>query len=292
MEELAQKIYKLLTNRKFRAGPLPPENTKNLIIEKISSKVLNNFPIKIFMFWGGCKNPNLPCDKAESCEELTLDNYKNLNIEIKKIYKPGVKVYLSPGDYRVEKVNLIPHEKTKIYVESLIELCEKEKYQDLFSVIPLSTLYHHNQEKFEKKLHEAEKRISNKIIKIKNFEKLVINARKNIFNKEFLSEGKIHNKTIEAAKNYIIYRVAEEETQLFSEFKDCIRAFFIKYAPFYKPYIKDVNQTIPHLDCCLVFYTGGKGNITQPWQAIGKKIDGKIFFLSQERLRNLNPSLN
>ena len=82
----------------------------------------------------------------------------------------------------------------------------------------------------------------------------------------------------------MLFRVAEEETMIFRDFDDCIRSFFIKYVPFYRQYIQDVNIIKPPLDCFLIFFTGNKGNITQPWQAMGKKDGDNILFLSQERL--------
>ncbi len=284
LSTLDQKIYQILTNRRFRAGPLPAENSKKLIIQKISSRTFKNLPIKIFQFWGGCKNPNLPCDLAELCEESTLNNLKKLNIEVKKIYEPGLKIYISPGDKRVEEVNLMPKQKTKKYVNSLIKAAKKEKYNQLFTIVPISTLYQ-NSKNFREKLNEIDKRIREDIDKNNNFEKLIINARKNIFIKDLVDEEEIKIRCFNSAKNYIIYRVAEEEAQIFGEFDDCIRSFFIRYKSFYQKYIKDINQTRPHLNCFLSFFTGRKGNITQPWQAIGKKDDKEVVFLSQERLK-------
>lgn len=281
--ELAEKIYKILTNKKFRTGALPAEYTKKLILEKIENQLCKNLPIKLFQFWGGCKNPNLPVDCAELCEKATLDNLKRLNDEVAEIYKPGLKIFISPGDKRVQNVNKIPQEKTKNYVKTLTEIADK--YENLFSVIPISDLYEKYSIDFDKCLAEAKEKIEKDIYNQSDFEKLTLNARKNVFGKDFKSENEILERSRDAAKDYIIYRVAEEEAEIFRDFNDCVRSFFIKYIPFYKRYIKDINKTKPRLDCSLVFFTGKKGNITQPWQAIGKKDENEVLFLSQNRLK-------
>ncbi len=281
--ELAEKIYKILTNKNFRSKALPPESVKNLVIEKIKRNVSDNLPIKLLQAWGGCKNPNLPTVYAELCEKATLENLWRINGEIVKIYKPGLKIFVCPGDERVQRVNKIPKEKAEKYVQTLTEFACK--YDGLFSVIPISNLYKKYSSIFENNLLKAEKSIEKDICDQPDFEKMVLNAKKNIFKNKFKSEEKILEQSRIAAKDYVVYRVAEEESKIFRDFDDCIRSFFVKYVPFYKRYIKELDKTVPRLDCFLVFYTGQKGNITQPWQAIGKKQEDKILFLSQDRLR-------
>ncbi len=288
--KVKQKIYQILTNRKFRTGPLPDEDTKKSIIQVINSKVSKNLPIGLLQFWGGCKNPNLPYSSAGLCEELTLDNLKRIDTEVKKIYKPGLKIYISLGDKRVEEVNLIPEQKTEKYVNSLFGIAKKEKYGRLFTVVPVSTLYQKSKN-FRQKLDEVERRIKKDLDEVENIEKLIKNARKNIFTDDLTSEREIRKRVFNSAKNYIIYRVAEEEAQIFIEFKDCIRSSFIRYKRFYQKYIKDIDQTKPNLNCYLNFFTSKKGNITQPWQAIAEKNKKEIIFLSQERIKNIKPRL-
>ncbi len=282
--ELAENIYKILTNKKFRAGALPPEDIKRLVLEKIERKISENLPIKLFQFWGGCKNPNLPTDRAELCEEATLESLQKISDEIVKIYSPGLKIFISPGDERVQNVNKIPKEKTESYIKTLTIITDK--YSGLFSVIPVSTLYEKYSVDFKKHLSEARENIEKDIYNQSDFEKLIFNARKNVFGKDLESNDEILERSKKAARDYIIYRVAEEEAKIFREFDDCIRSFFIKYIPFYKRYIKNISETKPRLDCSLVFYTGRKGNITQPWQATGKKEGDEILFLSQDRLKS------
>ncbi len=281
---LSEKIYRVLTNKKFRAKALPSEDTKNLILEKINRKVSEKLPIKLLLAWGGCKNPNLPTDSAELCERATLDNLKSLNEEAVKIYKPGLKIYICPGDGRVQNVNSISKNKTEKYVKTLTDIVNE--YNGLFSVIPASVLYKKYSNDFPAFLKRAEQDFADDIYSHPDFEKLVCNAGKNVFHKDLESEKEIEERNRNAAKNYIVYRVAEENAEIFREFDDCIRSFFIKYAPFYKKYIKDISKTKPRLDCVLIFYTGKKGNITQPWQAVGVKHGEEILFLSQERLKN------
>ena len=286
-DELAVNIYNILTSRKFRAGALPFEKNKELITEKIKLKITENKPIELLQFWGGCKNPNLPIDYADICEEATLNNLNKFNFEVKKIYPLGLKIWICPGDSRVEKVNLIPHKKTQKYIQTLTKIAEQKKYNGLFKVTPLSDLYKKYHYDFEKTLKKVKDRISGEIENHENFEKLAVNARKNIFTNDLKNKKEIKIRSVNSARNYIIYRIAEEESQIFKEFKNCIRSFSIKYIPFYKQYIKNINQTIPRLDCSLVFFTGKKGNITQPWQAIGRKNGEEIIFLSQKRLGKL-----
>lgn len=284
--KIKQKIYQILTNRKFRTGPLPDKDTEEIIIKVISSKISEKSPIGLLQFWGGCKNPNLPYSSAGLCEESTLDNLKRLDTEIKTIYKPGLKIYISPGDKRVEEVNLIPEQKTKRYINSLSKITKKEKYCHLFTIVPVSTLYQKSKN-FRRKLDEVEKRIKKDLDKDDNLERLTINARRNIFTDDLTNENEIEIRALNSAKNYIVYRVAEEEAQIFIEFKDCLRSSFIRYKPFYQKYIKNVDQIKPYLNSYLNFFTGKKGNVTQPWQAIAKRNKKEIIFLSQKKLKNI-----
>ena len=282
--QVSEKIYKVLTNKKFRARALPSEDIKKLILEKIEKKVSEKLPIKLLQAWGGCKNPNLPLDYAELCEEATLDNLKRLNEEVVEIYKPGLKIYICPGDGRVQNVNNIPENRTEKYIKTLTDIADK--YNGLFSVIPVSVLYKKYSADFIGYLKKAEQDFAGDIHSRPDFEKMVCNAGKNVFHEDSESEKEIAERNEEAAKNYMVYRAAEENAEIFREFDDCIRSFFIKYAPFYKKYIEDIFRTKPRLDCVLIFYTGNKGNITQPWQAVGAENGGKVSFLSQERLKN------
>jgi len=132
--EFSLEVFKKLTGRKYRAGSLPSSDAKEKILEKIRLKVAENRPVELFQFWGGCKNSNLGLDAAGLCEEATLDNFYRLNLEVKKVYSKGLKIYVSPGDKRVEEVNHVPCERTKKYVETLKSMAESKKYGGCFAL--------------------------------------------------------------------------------------------------------------------------------------------------------------
>ncbi len=286
MIRTAAIIYSIITNKQFRSGPLPSEATRNLVLEVIQQHIIKGLPVNIFQFWGGAKNPNLPLIQAELCEFATLNNLKHLNDEVSKVYAPGLKIFIFPGDERIHHVNKIPSAHTESYVQSLIRLTNH--FKGLFSVIPVSTLYQKYAEDFNFSLQNAKKKIGDEIYSKPGFDHLVANARKNITVADLNSEEEIDLRSFEAAKDYIIYRVAEEEAKIFRDFADSIRFSFIRFSPFYsvyKDYLPLIEEIRPGLNCVLHLYTGSKGNITQPWQAIGKIVENQIFFLSQQRLK-------
>lgn len=280
---MVSAIYKILTHKRFRVGPLPSLDVQSLVLKQIRSGVTRNLPVELLQFWGGCKNVNVSSDRAELCEEATLDNLHWLHRAVQQVYPKGLKISISPGDARVEKVNHVPHSKTEIYVQSLRRIAEQERYGDLFKIIPISSLYQQYATIFDEALVKTKLRIENEIERQPGFEVLVKNARKNIFVHQLKNQDEIYKTSVTAARDYVIYRVAEEEAGLFQQFQDCIRCFFIRYTPFYKQFISDLENTTPRLDCFLTLYTGGKGNVTQPWQAVGVREKDAIVFLSQER---------
>lgn len=280
-DSIEWRIYKILTGKKFRAGPLPLEDSRMLILEKIKKKTGENLPIRLLQFWGGCKNPNLTKDGADLCESATFDQLERLNRKVVEIYKPGLEIIICPGDARVQRANKIPKEKTEVYVRSLTD-CAK-KYGGLFSVVPLSKLYVNYFNELTERFDLVKRKIGEDVFCREDFKILAANASKNIFRSDLKSEHEILDRGREAAGDYVFWRVAEEETYIFKDYDDCIRSFLIRYAPFYKKYIADMAKTKPRLDCQLVFYTGWKGNITQPWQAVGVIKEGSLRFLSQNR---------
>ena len=283
---IASRVYGILACRRYRAGSAPTPQTTEQVLQTLGERIASNEPIALFQFWGGCKNPNLPYAYADFCEAATLDNLHILNTEIRQVYPAGLRIYISPGDVRVQRVNAVPVSRTSEYVKSLTELARNDKYDNLFTVVPLSELYTKYSSSIERKLVDVRKRISADIPTHHEFDRLVLNSISNVYRGDLDSVNSITARAIHAAKEYIVFRVAEEETKLFNEFSHCIRSFFIKYAPFYKRYIQNIDQTVPNLDCSLVFFTGGKGNVTQPWQAISTRGTAKVF-LSQKRLAKL-----
>lgn len=283
---LAEKIYSVLVHRKFRAGALPGENAKKIALRKIEHKLSTQSPISIFQFWGGNKNPNLPIVTADLSEQSTLNHLQELNNEVTKYHHPGLSIFIFPGDARVEYANKIPQEHTRKYVESLCKMTDH--YRGLFEVVPVSLLCKRYEQAFQISLQKAQKLIRPEIHQDPNFDLLLTNASKNIFKQDLNTSLEVWNRSRDAAREYIIYRLAEEDARIFRDYDDCIRGAFIKFSlffNFYQPYLC-IEQTQPRLDCVLHFYTGGKGNITQPWQAIGQRKDNKVLFLSQQRLQD------
>jgi len=282
-DSVVENIYKILTQRNFRNGPLPEETRKKLVLENIHDKVSKNLPIMFLQFWGGSKNINLPIQEIDLCEEATLSQLSKMNEEIKRVYKPGLFFHIVPGDERVQIANKIPVDRTVNYVKSLANLAEK--YQGLFKVTPVSILY--EKENFYQHFDKTKQNLTEKIISTSNFTKLVKGARNNICLTGSETEESIDESSKEAALNYSLVRANEEKAEIFKEFNDYIRSYFVKHIPFYqqiKLNFEDVGMTKPNLERSLFFYTGRKGNITQPWQAIGIKEGDHVKFISQTKL--------
>jgi len=286
VKDIAKQIYDVFVHKKFRAGSLPNEQTKELVLDKIVNKLIENSPIEIFQFWGGSKNPNLHIEEADLCEKAALNNLKRLNDEIVKIYCHGLKIFIFPGDERIHRTNKIPWEHTQKYVRSLVEMVNG--YDGLFEVVPVSVLYRLYAEDFGLQLKEAQQQINSDIFSHVDFKRLQSNAAKNIYTFDLTSEKDITSRSKNAARDYIVYRVAEERAEIFRDYRDCIRFSFIKFSPFfniYKDYIPGICRIQPGLNCVLYLYTGNKGNISQPWQAIGVEHDNKVIFLSQKKMK-------
>lgn len=276
-------IYKILTRRDFRNGPLPERIRKDLVLKNIQEKVDKNLPIKFLQFWGGSKNINLSIQVTDLCEEATLENLSKMNDEVKKIYQPGLFFHIVPGDERVQIANKIPRDRTEKYVKTLINATNK--HPGLFQVTPVSVLY--AKKNFYEYFDITKQNLVEKIKLTSNFEKLVKGARNNLLMNKNNSEEMTDELCIESALNYSLVRATEEKAEIFEEFNDYIRSYFVKHIPFYqqiKLNFKDIGTTTPALERSLFFYTGRKGNITQPWQAIGVKDGENILFASQTKL--------
>ena len=271
-----------MTQRNFRNGPLPDEERKSLVLENIRDKVSKNLPVKFLQFWGGSKNVNLPIQEVDLCEESTLDQLSKMNEEVKKIYQPGLFFHIVPGDERVQIVNRIPKDRTNKYVKSLADLAKK--YGGLFKVTPVSVLY--AKKNFYECFNTTKDNLSEKIKQTTNFEKLVKGATNNVLIMEDSPEEK-GLACREAALNYSLVRATEEKVEIFDEFADYIRSYFVKHIPFLqqiKLNFEDVGMTKPKMERSLFFYTGRKGNITQPWQAVGIKDGDNVRFVSQTKI--------
>gem|GEM_PF-5887870 len=280
---VTENIYKILTRKDFRNGPLPDGVRKDLVLKNIQEKVNKNLPIKFLQFWGGSKNINLTVQEADLCEEATLNQLAKMNAEVRKIYEPGLFFHIIPGDERVQIANKIPKDRTDKYVKSLANFANK--YSGLFQVTPVSVLY--AKKEFYDCFDITRKELTEKIKKTANFEKLVKGARNNLMMSGHNSEEEINSQSREAALNYSLVRATEEKVEIFEEFEDYIRSYFVKHIPFYQQIrlnFDDIGMTKPNLDRSLFFYTGKKGNITQPWQAVGINDGGNIIFASQTKI--------
>ena len=141
-------------------------------------------------------------------------------------------------------------------------------------------------------MQDAEKKIGEEVFGQPQFEKLFVNAQKNIRREQVWTDGEFLARCKAAARSYIVYRVAEEMAGIYNEYSDHIRCSFIRFSPFYafyNQYIDHIDSIRPSLGSVLHFYTGSKGNITQPWQALGcKEVDGgkRIVYISGERINH------
>ncbi|MGV3525199.1 MAG: type II toxin-antitoxin system PemK/MazF family toxin [Candidatus Sericytochromatia bacterium] len=286
----AAEIYHVLVSRSFRTGALPGEAVRSVALQQIAWALQAEQPIPLFVFWGGAKNPHLPGIEAELCEAATLEQLSRLHSEVTRLYAPGLRLILFPGDARVAAVNHIPVAHTQRYVASLEALTQA--YADLFEVVPVSRLYTRYAADFAEALQAARQTLAHDIENHPGFAKLVANARKNIFCADLVHEADKLARSRTAACDYIVYRLAEEKARIFRDYPHCLRASLVKFSQFLVFYAQhlDLAQTQPRLDCLLHFYTGGKGNVTQPWQALGEHSGDKVVFLSQERLAALPPA--
>jgi hypothetical protein len=280
---ISENIYTILTQKNFRNGPLPSGKRKDLVLDNIKDKVSKNLPIKFLQFWGGSKNINLPVEETDLCEEATLTQLAKMNKEVKKVYEPGLFFHIIPGDERVQIANKIPKDRTDKYVKSLTKIAAT--YSGLFEVTPVSILY--SKKNFYEYFDLTKNSLNGKIILTSNFEKLVKGARNNVLRVDNVSEEEIDNLSREAALNYSLVRAAEERVEIFKEFEDYIRSYFVKHIPFYeqiKLNYNNIEMTKPILERSLFFFTSRKGNITQPWQAVGIKDGENVIFASQTKL--------
>lgn len=291
--QIADRIFKILINKRFRSGPKPDTEAGANIMKMLLRSIDENQPIHLFQFWGGCKNPNLPDHHVDDCERLTLDNLAKIALAVNEIYEPGLRICIFPGDERVHKANLVPKQHTIDYVNGLKQLAGS--YVKIFNVMPVSELYRQYADDFDDCLLATNARISEAIYYDPNFAMLLRYAAKNLFGSNQMSVRELLQKSAEAARTYLIYRVTEEQAGIYRYFENHIRCSFIRFSPFYhfyRQFIPDIDLIRPPLNGVLHFYTGGKGNITQPWQAYG--ISNSInknhsVFLSQTRLNNCLP---
>ena len=281
---LAEKLYNLLTNKKHRFGK-KDLSRKIDIVQNIRQYIEKGESIHFFQFWGGAKNPNLPVIKADLCERKSLDHLFNIHREVIEYYKPGLTIIISTGDGRVEYANRISKKSILAYNDSFSEMLSDSKYGGIFQLVPVSKLYE-KKDLFWTMLDETYREINENIGLLTYFKKFLTNAGNNV---NFQKTTPNQNDATEAALRYISLMITEEKIKLYEGFEDHIRTFFIKfnsnYSEMYKRFLPELKNPFLTSKCSLSFYTGSKGNITQPWQAMGVEENGQILFLSQKRLK-------
>lgn len=289
MQAKAEAIYRVLVHKRFRSGPLPGHTS--VLLETILGQVEKQEPVKLFQFWGGCKNPNLPSLRADICEELTLINLHKIHLAVREVYTPGLSITLFPGDMRISRVNGVRYEAARKYVEDLDGMARA--LSNIFTVVPVSYLYERYSVDFQSTLSAAERGIGEEVYMHPGFETLRLNAQKNMLKHPGWSTDEFAERCKRAARGYIVYRVAEEQARIYRDYSEHIRCSFIRFSPFYafyRQYIDRIADIRPRLDSVLHFYTGSKGNITQPWQAMGTmELDEgrRIVYLSGKRMQDL-----
>lgn len=287
---LAEILYRTLVQRCFRQGPLPPAPVQAAMLARIQAQIAAGRPIRLLQFWGGCKNVNLPVSCADPAERATLQQLQLLHQAVGAHYAPGLRFVLLPGDARVQQANGIPQAMTQAYVESLRQLAAELSATEatdspLFIVQPLSQLYQQHAPALQAAFEMMQQRASNALQQDPAFEAMAHNAGKNLWStatdpQQLAAEARA------AALRYLLCRLAEERAQIFAAYADCLRSCFVnigRFHHFYRPFV-DPARSSPPYDVVLRFYTGGKGNITQPWQAVGQQQGDQVLFLSQTRL--------
>lgn len=289
INELAEEIYNILNHRQHRTGP-KDLSKKEVLISNIRSRLENKEPIRFLQFWGGAKNPNLPTTIADSCEIETLNHLLKIHDEVRQYYNPGLLVTITTGDGRVEYANGISAVSTGQYHNSLSKIIHNPKYGGLFTLMPVSVLYARNKQ-FWTTLQATYNEVATAFDSTPLSDRLLRDGGSNI---SVLGNPKPYTAR-EAALRYISVMVTEERVGLYRQFEDYIRTFFIKfhsdYNSVYLKFLPDIKNPFLTSKCSLSFYTGSKGNITQPWQAVGKKERGKIIFISQKRMSQKGGSL-
>lgn len=278
---VSKQVYSILVSRRHRSGPLDFSKEAKLV-ERINKYVVLNEPIQLFHFWGGSKNPNLPIKTVDLCEEKSLDHLNQINLEIKKVYAPSLKITICPGDGRVEFCNSIPAKDAENYSKGLAHLADAEKYNSLFKIVRVSELYS-KKSGFSKIRKEIFNEVMDSIELIDCWKDLFSDATNNI-------KGGLSNspeKIKQAAAGYVASMVSEERLKVYEEYDEYIRSFFMrfnnKYFPIYKKYLSNQKDLFLSSPYSLYFFSGSKGNVTQPWQAFAKNCDGKVVFASQKK---------
>lgn len=121
-KELADMIYRFVASKKFRKYSLSPEQ-ENHIKSAIKLNIEHKKPIQLTLVFGGYKLWRLEeTPRADWAELFALMYYTSWMKPICEIYETGVWFDFFSDDVIVPKMNNVPSEDTKAYLESFKEL--------------------------------------------------------------------------------------------------------------------------------------------------------------------------
>lgn len=278
---LASQIYETLVNRRFRQGPRP-DARKESIISQIAGRPEGN-TVELLLGWGGYKNPNLDFNRADFAEQATLGQLNRLNEAVKKVYSPGMRIHIVLSGRRAERVNRMPHADTLEYQQSLQELLDSCSNQ-FIDMTPISCLYDRYSAELEPKIAEVRERLALILPSEPFFNTLVLHARSNVYLKG--ADSSEHDELCRnAAIDYIIFKVAEDEANIYRDYSQSVKSAFCYPAMGHARYVR--GELIPPRDCNLSFYTTRQGDKVQPWQAIGAVIDCRVVCMTKKRIEKM-----
>ncbi len=283
--DIIEKIYKIITSKSIRQGPLPDIIRKEAILTNIQNTVQNNQPIKVLIGWGACKNLNLPYQNPDMTEVATISFLKFHLDKIKDIYTPGYNIIIQHLDTRMCSMNGFSDDGAREYKGGLKELLLKYRLFDNISIVSDSELLK-NHDDWEIKYHQIENRVTvEDVINSEGFSFHIENAKRNNPCDTALA------KLISSLRKMVIFKILEIELGLLNhpETQYDIRIFFKKEDPkinIYRDFIKTPYEHGFNISSIIYTFTGSKGNVTQPWQAYStaQNLDQKILFISQSKM--------
>ena len=99
-EPLVNQILKILigTQSTTRLGPNPPDETIDIIRNRIRKAIDAKKEIEISCVWGAIKTVRNSKRKVDLAELFALEQLKTLTSRINELYEPGIKIYLYVAD--------------------------------------------------------------------------------------------------------------------------------------------------------------------------------------------------
>jgi len=227
---LEDKIIKILSsNRLSRDIPYKEDEMVKIVGESIKDKK----PISLVGFWGASNKKDL-----NKNDIIALNNFENINIEIKKLYKPGIEYIFILADEHARANNF-----HKEHYAKYLNLISKKLKEYKFKSILLSSIWEE---------YNLDDRLIN--LKLKNLKdkdwKDLVNYK--ALEKSAKNRG-LDNHTKEA-KRYFVQRKIES-------------SFISKKFPnmIYFTYSEDIHQNIFPESPTLYFWVSGSGHTKSPW---------------------------